>query len=57
MTVNANRNRNRMLASNIELADFVNEKSIGDFYVHSFLDAHTIEYNGESSLHNFYKQP
>ena len=47
MTVNANRNRNRMLASNIELADFVNENSIGDFYVHSFLNEHTIEYNGE----------
>ena len=49
MTVNTNaqKNRNRMLASNIELADFVNEKSIGDFYVHSFLNEHTIEYNGE----------
>lgn len=47
MTVNVNRNKNRMLASNIELADFVNEKSIGDFYVHSFLNSHTIEYNNE----------
>lgn len=49
MTVNTNaqKNRNRMLASNIELADFVNEKSIGDFYIHSFLNEHTIEYNGE----------
>ena len=47
MTVNANRNKNRMLASNIELADFVNEKSIGDFYVHSFLNSHTIEYHDE----------
>lgn len=49
MTVNTNaqKNRNRLLASNIELADFVNEKSIGDFYIHSFLNEHTIEYNGE----------
>ena len=49
MTVNTNaqKDRNRMLASNIELADFVNEKTIGDFYVHSFLNEHTIEYNGE----------
>ena len=49
MTVNTNaqKDRNRMLANNIELADFVNEKTIGDFYVHSFLNEHTIEYNGE----------
>lgn len=47
VNTNAQKNRNRMLASNIELADFVNEKSIGDFYVHSFLNEHTIEYNGE----------
>ena len=47
MPVNANRNRNRILASNVELADFVNEKSIGDFHVHSYLNEHTIEYNNE----------
>lgn len=49
MTVNANvqKNRNRMLASGIEPMDFFSEKTVGDFYVSTFLDAHTIEYNGE----------
>lgn len=49
MTVNTNadRNRNKALASGIDPMDFFSEKTIGDFYVSTFLDAHTIEYNGE----------
>lgn len=51
MTVNNtkanNRNKNKALARGIELADFVSKKSIGDFYVTNFLNAYTIEYNGE----------
>ena len=51
MTVNntkANsRTKNRMLATGIEPMDYYSEKNIGDFYVTSFLNAHTIEYNGE----------
>ena len=41
------RNRNRMLATGIEPMDYYSEKNIGDFYVSSFLNEHTIEYNGE----------
>lgn len=48
MTVNKNtQNKNRLLAKGIEPMDFFSEKIIGDFYVSTFLDAHTIEYNGE----------
>ena len=51
MTVNntkANsRTKNRMLATGIEPMDYYSEKNIGDFYVTTFLNAHTIEYNGE----------
>ena len=47
LNTNAQKNRNRMLAKNIEPMDFFSEKNIGDFYVHSFLNEHTIEYNGE----------
>ena len=51
MTVNntkaSSRNRNRMLAKGIEPMNFFTEKNIGDFYVTTFLNAHTIEYNGE----------
>ena len=41
------RNRNRMLAKGIEPMNFFTEKNIGDFYVSSFLNEHTIEYHGE----------
>ena len=41
------RNRNRMLATGIESMDYYSEKNIGDFYVTTFLNDHTIEYNGE----------
>lgn len=44
---NAQKNRNRILTSSIEPMNFFNEKSIGEFYVSTFLDAHIIEYNGE----------
>lgn len=44
---NAQKNRNRILMSGIEPMDFFSEKTIGDFYVSTFLDAHIIEYNGE----------
>ncbi len=48
MTVNKNtQNKNRLLAKGIEPMDFFSEKNIGDFYVTTFLNAHTIEYNGE----------
>ena len=50
MTVNTkanSRTKNRMLATGIEPMDYQSEKNIGDFYVHSFLNEHTIEYNGE----------
>ena len=46
MTTNTNEQKNR-LASGINIADFMSEKTIGDFYVSTFLGAHTIEYNGE----------
>ena len=41
------RTKNRMLATGIEPMDYYSEKNIGDFYVTTFLNAHTIEYNGE----------
>ena len=49
MTVNTNeqKNRNKALARGVEPMDFFSERTIGDFYVHSFLNEHTIEYNGE----------
>ena len=47
VNTNAQKNRNRMLAKSIEPMDYYSEKNIGDFYVSTFLDAHTIEYNGE----------
>ena len=47
VNTNAKRNRNRMLAKSIEPMDYYSEKNIGDFYVSSFLNEHTIEYHGE----------
>ena len=47
VNTNAQKNRNRMLAKNIEPMDYYSEKNIGDFYVSSFLNEHTIEYHGE----------
>ena len=47
VNTNAKRNRNRMLTKSIEPMDYYSEKNIGDFYVSSFLNEHTIEYHGE----------
>ena len=47
VNTNAQKNRNRMLAKSIEPMDYYSEKNIGDFYVSSFLNEHTIEYHGE----------
>ena len=47
VNTNAQKNRNRMLAKSIEPMDYYSEKNIGDFYVSSFLNEHTIEYHDE----------
>ena len=47
VNTNAQKSRNRMLAKSIEPMDYYSEKNIGDFYVSSFLNEHTIEYHGE----------
>lgn len=49
MTVNKNaqKNKNKVLASGVEPIEYYSEKTIGEFYVSTFLNAHIIEYNGE----------
>lgn len=46
MTTNTNEQKNR-LASGINIADFMSEKTIGDFHISLIVDMNIIEYNGE----------
>lgn len=49
MTVNKNtqKNRNKILASGVDITDFISTKNIGDFEVTNIIDENIIEHNGE----------
>lgn len=49
MTVNKNtqKNKNKILASGVDITDFISTKNIGDFEVTNIIDENIIEYNGE----------